>query len=127
ETLLRPVVQVSLQLPPGLVARRDDALPGRLELLLLLFPVGDLPDDHQELVVAAGRKARLVVASRAVELERVLDHARRPAVDRRTARLEHPVGEVVWKTIPDGEPDDLGMDQIAWIRRVVRGVRSVPR
>src|SRR5207244_5251079 len=103
EPLLRAAVQVALELSPGLVTGRDDALAGGLELLLLALTVGDLPDDHQELVVAAGREAPLVVARFALEVERVLDHARRASVHGRATGLEHPVGQLVRKPIPDGQ------------------------
>src|SRR6185437_8516015 len=99
-------------------------LARRLELFLLLLPFGDLPNDHQELVIAARSEASFIVAPSVLEVEVVLDYTG-VAAERRASRLEHPVGQVDRQSIPEQLPDDLVVHEVALARRVVRDVPPV--
>ena len=94
-----------------------------LELLLLLLSLRDVADDHQELVVPAGGEASLVMACAFFEVERVLDHAG-VSGERSSSRRQHAVGEVLWQAVPERFADDVVLDEIAWIRRVVGEIRT---
>src|SRR5262249_59702522 len=97
-------MEVALELAALLVPGRDDARSRRLELLLLALSVCDLADDHQELILAARREARFVVARLAGDLELVLDHLRRAAVDRGLPGLEHAFGQLCGQAVLGAPP-----------------------
>src|SRR5213078_2407192 len=94
EPLLRAVVEVPLEPAAGVVLRLDDSRTGGLQLPLLMLPVGDLPDDQEELALAGCRHAAFVVAGLAVEVELVFERLR-PGAGECLLRSGHdPVGEV---------------------------------
>ena len=123
---MRTVVEIALQLPARIVACGNDALARRLELLLLPLSLRDLANDHEELLVATGGEATLVVTFSVLEVERVFDHVRSSG-NRSPSRREHAVGKVARQAIPERLADDLVVDEIVWIRRVVREVLPVAR
>src|SRR5205823_3591662 len=119
EPLLRAVVEVSLQLAACFVTRGDDPRARGLELLLLALPLSDLPNDHEELVVAAGGEPALVVAGPRGEVERVLDHRHLSPIECGSAGFHHSFGKLRGEPVPNSESLDLLDEQVPLTGRAV--------
>ena len=81
---------------------------------LLSLPLGDVPDDDEELVVPARDEAAFGVAQVAVDLDLPLDRLQLARVERPPPRCHHPIGVLsrdrcVVHARADTQPDRLGL------------------